>query len=152
PYERRKWAGRGSMPRRHRPERQSARLDKRLRRGRQPLSHRLRRGAFVDHHGLRADDRNESGGHAVTIRETCAELARHPARYVIARWHWKSALMSAIFRGLVFFVANLGVGVGRAGRASIVEFALRVPLVGILASVAQLFRLAHPAWAAAIVT
>jgi len=60
--------------------------------------------------------------------------------------------MSATFRGLVFFLANLSAGPSRASRASVVEFALRVPLVGMLASVTQLFRLTEPAWAAAIVT
>ena len=88
----------------------------------------------------------------MTLREAFTELARHPVRHVIFRWHWKSAVMSAIARGLLFFVANLAAGPGRAGRASILEFALRVPLVGTLAAVTQLFRLAEPAWAAAIVT
>ena len=60
--------------------------------------------------------------------------------------------MSAITRGVLFFVANLAAGQGRASRAAIVEFALRMPLVGLLAAVTQLFRLAEPAWAAAAVT
>jgi len=88
----------------------------------------------------------------VTVRETFAELVRHPFEHVVLRWHWKSALMSAIPRGLLFFAANLAAGPALASRASIVEFALRVPLVGTLASVTQLFRLARPPWAAALVT
>jgi len=88
----------------------------------------------------------------VTLREACTELVRHPVRHVVLRWHWKSALMSAIVRALLFFAANVGAGPWRASRASAVEFALRVPLVGTLASVTQLFRLADPVWAAALVT
>ena len=88
----------------------------------------------------------------MTLRQACTELLRHPVRHVILRWHWKSALMSAIVRGLLFFAANMGAGPWRASRASIVEFALRVPLVGTLAAVTQLFRLADPAWATAVVT
>jgi hypothetical protein len=88
----------------------------------------------------------------VTLRETFLELVRHPACYIVLRWHWKSALMSASVRGLLFFAANLAAGPGPASRASIIEFALRLPLVGALASVTQLYRDAHPAWAAALVT
>jgi hypothetical protein len=88
----------------------------------------------------------------VTVRETFAELVRHPVQCVIVRWHWKSAFISAIVRSLMFFVATLGAGSSRAGRASIVEFLVRVPLVGALASVAQRFRLTEPAWAATAVT
>jgi hypothetical protein len=87
----------------------------------------------------------------VTLPEACTELVRHPVRYVILRWNWKSALMSAIVRALLFFAANVGAGPWQASRASVVEFALRVPLVGTLASVTQLFRLADPAWATALV-
>jgi hypothetical protein len=87
----------------------------------------------------------------VTLRETFAELVRHPVRHIVLRWHWKSALMSAIVRGLLFFVANLAAGPGLASRASVVEFVLRVPLVGALAAIAQLFSCATPGWAAVIV-
>ncbi len=31
----------------------------------------------------------------MTVGETLAELLAHPARTVIARWNWKSALLSA---------------------------------------------------------
>jgi hypothetical protein len=88
----------------------------------------------------------------VTVRDTFAELVRHPVQCVVFRWHWKSAVISASVRSLMFFVATLGAGSSRAGRASLVEFLVRVPLVGALASVAQLFRLTEPAWAAAAVT
>ena len=88
----------------------------------------------------------------MTLRETCGELARHPVKHVIFGWHWKNAVMSAVTHRLLFFVANLAAGPGRASRAAIVEFALRMPLVGLLAAVTQLFRLAEPAWAAAAVT
>jgi hypothetical protein len=71
---------------------------------------------------------------------------------MIFGWHWKSAVLSAVTRSLLFFAANLAAGSRRATHAAIVEFALRVPLVGLLAAVTQLFHVTEPAWAAAAVT
>jgi hypothetical protein len=85
----------------------------------------------------------------LTVWEVSVDLIRHPR--VAKRWHWKSAMLSAIIRGSLFFATNLAEGPRLATRASLVEFALRVPLVGILAAVAQAFGRAEPPWAAAIV-
>jgi hypothetical protein len=87
----------------------------------------------------------------MTVWEVCFDLIRHPIRRVIHRWHWKSATLSAIIRGSLFFATNLADGPRLATRAALVEFALRVPLIGILAAVTQAFGGAEPPWAAAIV-
>jgi hypothetical protein len=85
----------------------------------------------------------------MTVWEVAVDLVRHPR--VIDRWHWKSAMLSAVIRGSLFFATNLADGSRLAARATLVEFALRVPLVGILAAVTQSFGGAEPPWAAAIV-
>jgi hypothetical protein len=85
----------------------------------------------------------------MTVCEVSVDLLRHPR--VVHRWHWKSALLSAIIRGSLFFATNVVDGPRLATRATLVEFALRVPLVGILAAVTQAFGAAEPPWAAAIV-
>ena len=83
----------------------------------------------------------------MTIRDACVELVRDPVRNILWRWNWKSAIVSAVLRGVLFFATNLAAGPSLARRASIVEFVLRLPLVGILAAVNQTFRRAEPAWA-----
>jgi hypothetical protein len=85
----------------------------------------------------------------MTVWEVSVDLIRHPR--VVDRWHWKSAALSAIVRGSLFFATNIADGPRPAARATLVEFALRVPLVGILAAVTQAFGKAEPPWAAAIV-
>src|SRR6267378_2941423 len=87
----------------------------------------------------------------MTVSDVCVDLIRHPIRRVIHRWHWKSATLSAIIRGGLFFATNFADGPRLATRATLVEFAVRVPLVGMLAAVTQAFGGAEPPWAAAIV-
>jgi hypothetical protein len=87
----------------------------------------------------------------MTVCDVCADLMRHPIRGLIHRWHWKSATLSAIVRGALFFATNLTDGPGMATRAMLVECGLRVPLVGVLAAVTQAFGRAEPPWAAAVV-
>jgi hypothetical protein len=88
----------------------------------------------------------------VTVRDVSARLLRHPVRSLIHRWHWKSAALSAIVRGSLFFATNLSDGFGAAVRATVVECASGVPVVGVLAAVIQAFSCAEPAWAATLVT
>jgi len=59
--------------------------------------------------------------------------------------------LSAIVRGSLFFATNLTDGLGAAARATVVECACGVPLVGVLAAVIQAFRDAEPRWAATLV-
>jgi hypothetical protein len=87
----------------------------------------------------------------MTIDDVCIDLVRHPIRRLIGRWHWKSVTLSAVIRGGLFFATNLADGTRAATRATLVEFVLLVPLVGILAAVTQAFRGAEPGWAAALV-
>jgi hypothetical protein len=87
----------------------------------------------------------------MTVCDVCADLMRHPIRGLIHRWHWKSAALSAVLRGALFFATNLTDGPGMATRAMLVECVLRIPLVGALAAVTQAFGRAEPPWAAALV-
>jgi hypothetical protein len=84
----------------------------------------------------------------VTIGQVCSALIRHPLRSVVYRWHWKNAIASALLRSTLFFLTNLAAGHDAAIRATLVEFALRIPLVGVLAAVTQSFSYVYPVWAA----
>jgi hypothetical protein len=70
---------------------------------------------------------------------------------LVLLWHWKSAAMSAFFRGLLFFATNVSSGPGAAARAMLVETLIRMPMVGVLAAVAQRLARVEPPWAGAMV-
>src|SRR5262245_21388244 len=83
----------------------------------------------------------------VSVAEALADLLLNPWRLLL-RWNWKTALLSACARGTIFFIANLGAGLGAAIGAMGVEAALFATLAGFYGALAQAFRLAQPAWAA----
>jgi hypothetical protein len=60
--------------------------------------------------------------------------------------------LSGVVRGSLFFATNITAGVTAAARATAIECALGVPVVGVLAAVIQAFRAAEPRWAATLVT
>ena len=86
----------------------------------------------------------------VSVSEALADLFFNPWRLLLLRWNWKTALLSACVRGTIFFIANLGAGLGAAIGAMGVEAALFATLAGFYGALAQAFRRAHPAWAAAL--
>jgi hypothetical protein len=100
---------------------------------------------------VRVVNRSRSERRIITITEVCSDLVRHPLCCVLYRWHWKNAALSACLRGTLFFVTNLTGGYEAAIRAMLIECAVRIPLVGMLAAVTQSFSGADPAWAATFV-
>ena len=57
----------------------------------------------------------------MTIRDVVAELVHHPFRSVVLRWHWKSATLSVMVRGGLFFATNIASGIHAATQAAVVE-------------------------------
>jgi hypothetical protein len=86
----------------------------------------------------------------MTVLQVLQELARHPRRQIIAQWNWKSAVLSAVPRGMIFFATNLTFGFESAVRALVVDGVFRVPLVGVYSALTQAFKTAEPAWASTI--
>jgi hypothetical protein len=85
-----------------------------------------------------------------TVKQVLASLARHPLEHLIYRWNWKSALTSAIMRGLIFFFTNLSAGLDAATGALLADASFRILISGFYGSATQAFRKAEPAWAAGI--
>jgi hypothetical protein len=77
-----------------------------------------------------------------------ADLFLNPRRRLLLRWNWKTASLSACVRGTIFFIANLGAGLGAAIGAMGVEAALFATLAGFNGALVQTFRRAQPAWVA----
>ena len=86
-----------------------------------------------------------------TVGTVLRDVVRRPGHYLIARWNWKAALLSAIFRGALFFAANLSAGLDAAGAAFVLESGYRSGTSGSFAALTQAFRRAAPPWAAALV-
>lgn len=86
----------------------------------------------------------------VSVPEALADLLLNPGRRLLLRWNWKTALLSACLRGTIFFLANIGAGLGAAIGAMGVEAALFATLAGFYGALAETFRRAQPVWAATI--
>ncbi|MGD1091013.1 MAG: hypothetical protein ABSB35_03360 [Bryobacteraceae bacterium] len=90
---------------------------------------------------------------------TAASISRaillRPGLYLIARWNWKSALLSAVFRAALFLRATFRASPTLtfsaslvALSASLVEFVLAFALAGFGGAFAQAYRRARPNWLA----
>lgn len=85
----------------------------------------------------------------VTVPAALINLLINPGRLLLS-WNWKTATLSACARGTIFFISNLGAGLGAAITAMAVEAALFAALAGFYGALAQSFRRAQPAWAATL--
>ncbi len=88
---------------------------------------------------------------SVTVGEAALSLLRHPIETLVRRWNWKSAVLSALTRGGLFFFANLRAGVSAAIGAMLVEAAFYITVAGFYGSATETFRRARPAWLATAV-
>lgn len=89
--------------------------------------------------------------HSFTVGEAAWNLLRHPFETLVRRWNWKSAVLSALTRGGLFFFANLRAGVSAAIGAMLVEAAFYITVAGFYGSATETFRRARPAWLATAV-
>lgn len=78
------------------------------------------------------------------VGQVLALVARHPWRYVGRRWNYKSAVMSACFRAILFFAMNLPAGLAAALGAMSAEFGFRFVTAGFYGALTQAFRRVHP--------
>ena len=83
-----------------------------------------------------------------TVGEAASSLFRHPVENLIRRWNWKSAVLSALTRGALFFFANLRAGVSAAIGAMLIEALFYITVAGFYGSATEAFRKARPAWLA----
>lgn len=89
--------------------------------------------------------------HPHTVGEAALRLFRHPVENLVHRWNWKSAVLSALTRGALFFFANLGAGVSAAVGAMGLEMVFYISVAGFYGSATEAFRRARPAWLATVV-
>ena len=89
------------------------------------------------------DSRSDSGA---SLGQILFGLIRHPYQRLIRRWNWKSALLSSLVRGAIFFAVNLTVGWEAATAAFLTEFVFRATTAGFYGALTQQFSRAQPAW------
>jgi hypothetical protein len=65
---------------------------------------------------------------------------------LVRGWNWKSALLSAMIRGSIFFFANLGGGVAVATDALVIESSFYIVTAGFYGAILQSFRRVEPFW------
>ena len=97
-----------------------------------------------------ADKAGVSGKTGVSVGEVLLQFVREPGKYLIARWNWKSAVMSSLFRALIFFVVNLTAGWRAAVAAMSTELVYRGITSGFYGALTEGFSDAEPVWAAAL--
>src|SRR5262249_12232706 len=72
-------------------------------------------------------------------------------KWFILRWNWKSAVLSSLFRGMVFFGANLRFGSKAATSAMLVEFLYRALTAGFYGAITQSLKEIEPRWKANLI-
>ena len=101
--------------------------------------------ALPDH--IPAMNQPTAAANAPTAGGVLAGLVRHPVRYLVHRWNWKSALLSSLIRAAIFFFTNLVAGWHAAVGALLAELVLRAATSGFYGAITEAFSQARPVWA-----
>jgi hypothetical protein len=91
-----------------------------------------------------------SGQTGVSVGEVLRRFVREPRKYLLARWNWKSAVLSSWFRAALFFFVNLTAGLPAAMAAMSTELIFRGITSGFYGALTEGYRDAEPPWAAAV--
>jgi hypothetical protein len=86
----------------------------------------------------------------LTVRQAFLLLVRHPVKYLLHRWNWKSAVLSSLLRASLFFATNLAAGLPAAIAAMKTELVFRGVTSGFYGALTEAFREAEPPWEAAL--
>ncbi len=81
-----------------------------------------------------------------SVRGALGILAADPVGQLVRRWNWKSALLSALWRGPMFAALAARGGWMAAGAAGGAEMLLQAAAAGFSGAVAQAFHRVRPVW------
>ena len=84
----------------------------------------------------------------VSAGQALLALLRHPWRSVVLRWNGKAALLSALFRGIVFLAASIKSHHAGRWSAVLAEALFGAVCAGFFGTLTQALRFADPQWAA----
>jgi hypothetical protein len=71
-------------------------------------------------------------------------IVMHPWEAIGRRWNYKSAVLSALCRGALFFATNLSAGLDAAAAAFLTELGFRFATAGFYGALTQAFRRVDP--------
>jgi hypothetical protein len=80
------------------------------------------------------------------LHHALQEIIFRPVKTLVPPWSWKAAALSALLRGVAFFVGNLRSGHQHALRAMMVEAAFAVFAAGLIGAISQRLRASEPVW------
>ena len=83
-----------------------------------------------------------------SVAEVLRWLVTNPWTALVRRWNYKTAVLSAATRSLLFLIVNLRAGLEAATAAMVTEAVFRVGTAGFYGALTQAFRRAEPRWAA----
>jgi hypothetical protein len=95
-------------------------------------------------------DSGVSAENGVSVGQVLLRFVREPGKYLLARWNWKSAVLSSLFRAAIFFLVNLTAGWPAAMAAMRTELVFRGVTSGFYGALTEGFSDAEPPWAAAV--
>jgi hypothetical protein len=84
-----------------------------------------------------------------TVWQATKRVLAHPWRVFVVDWNWKAALLSAVFRAVLYGCAAVPRGPG-AMRGVWIELGFRILVGGFWGSLLQAYRGARPAWLAGL--
>ena len=79
-----------------------------------------------------------------TVSGVFVWILRHPGEALFRRWNYKSAVLSSLLRGGLFFAVNLRAGPEAATAAMLTEWSFRACTSGFYGALTQAFRRAEP--------
>lgn len=86
----------------------------------------------------------------MSVTDVLRSLWADPMGLLVRRWNWKSAFLSSLSRGLIFFFTNLPAGLHAATGALVAEWCYRALTSGFYGAITQSLSEAEPAWAAVV--
>ena len=97
------------------------------------------------------DMRQEGSPPPDDLYSALRDIVYRPVKTLVPPWSWKAAALSALLRGITFFVGNLRSGHQHALQAMMVEAVFAIFAAGLIGAVSQRLRASQPVWETAAI-
>ena len=97
------------------------------------------------------DMRQEASPPRDDLYSALRDIVFRPVKTLVPPWSWKAAALSALLRGIAFFVSNLRSGHQHALHAMMVEAVFAIFAAGLIGAVSQRLRASQPVWQTAAI-
>ena len=97
------------------------------------------------------DMRQEGSPPRDDLYSALRDIVFRPVKTLVPPWSWKAAALSALLRGITFFVGNLRSGYQHALQAMMVEAVFAIFAAGLIGAVSQRLGASRPVWVIAAI-